>query len=514
MHNIFLTNLCNNHCPYCFARGKLKQSLQECTEGDFLTMADARVVADFFRDKKQISFLGGEPTLHPRFEEITAMFLDMGYQVFLFTNGLFGKPIRDFLRGRQRVFHVFNINEPSLYQKEQWRTILDNLGALRENVNSLALAIYSIGQECSHIAALAREYGVKAVKIAVAAPGDDEGSLSIPFHEKHLAAGLLAGLVTDLSRTGILAYGECEKLKPCMFDDTSRDGILASEWVGNLYVNKQCRDGGNIDIGPDLTIWRCYSFQRSMGKKLTEFQTPEEIREYSRQKYDLLFFNYYWMDRCHDCEYALDERCEGGCLLRVYRKYEAREAYFYDHYYAELLEHAGDAGVTSLSENPRQVELANLEGHAPVPAEAGQGRGELILTPFLHHFSPFDVTLFAAHGGVRVFPSRVKVYGAEVRGAPCHEGAAWRKTRCVREADFVSGPFLIYETDFRDIAWAMPEISLPGRAVLALYYSVMDENGREIFCSLSPQGFSWVSQTAVAGCISLQDLVRLRTVTL
>ncbi|MEW6367819.1 MAG: radical SAM protein [Acidobacteriota bacterium] len=516
MNNIFLTNLCNNHCPYCFARGKLKRSHQECVDGDFLSMADARLVAEFFEESKLISFLGGEPTLHPQFREITDIFVEKGYQIFLFTNGLFDRSIREFLSGQQQLFYVFNINDPALYREDQWRMILDNLGALREKVNSLALAIYDVEQDCSHVARLAIEYGIKAVKIAVAAPSHDDGNRRIPFEEKHRVAGRLAEFVERLSEAGILAYGECEKLKPCMFDDRSRERILASKWIGNLYVNKQCREGGNIDIGPDLTVWRCYSFPKSMGKRLTDFRSPEEIRDYSRQKYDLLFFNYYWLDRCFDCDYSMDQRCEGGCLLRILRKYEEREAYFYDHHYAEQLERAGDARLASLYENPSRIELANIEGRAPrLTVENARADGaEIVLTPFLHHFSPFDVTLFTVHGEARFFPSRIKVCAGPVRVALEPGGTGWRRTRCVTEADFLSEPWPIYETDFREITWLHPEITLPDPSAVAIYYTAIAEDGREIFCSLSPQGFSWLGWTSGSECLNVRDLVRSRRETL
>lgn len=321
MNNLFLTTLCNGRCPYCFGQGRLKHRERDCAPGDFLSLPDARAAASFFRATGEISFLGGEPTLHPRFREICGLFLEAGFKIFLFTNGKFDRETRDYLRGRDGVFSVVNVNEPASYRAGEWEALCANLSALRGRINSLALTFYRPGQPFEHVVDLARRFGVKAVKIGVAAPNRDGGNRSVPFEKKRLLVGTFLDLVAALGRAGIISCGECEKFKPCMIDHPARQQIRLSGWQGALFINKQCRQGGNLDVGPDLTVYRCFSFPESLGKKLTDFSSPAEMREYSRKKYEKYFFKYYPLEACRDCEYALRRECEGGCLTRIFLKH-------------------------------------------------------------------------------------------------------------------------------------------------------------------------------------------------
>jgi hypothetical protein len=316
MNNLYLTFLCDNHCPYCFLMGKLKHDIRDCIPSDILSLEDARIAAEFFREDREISFLGGEPTLHPGFREIADLFLAQGFTIFLFSNGLFDDTIRDYLGGSERIYPVFNINEPGCYSPDAWNRIHRNLDALQGRINSLAISIYRTGQDTGYLLELVRRYRVKAVKIGLAAPAGGGMNECVPFHDRHLLASPLVELVERLGAEGVLTYGECEKLKPCMLDHSMKERLLAAGWRGAVYINSQCRIGGNIDIAPDLTVWRCLSFPESLGRKLTDFDSPGSVRRFSAEKYDELLFHRYPAKACDDCGYALRHECEGGCLVR------------------------------------------------------------------------------------------------------------------------------------------------------------------------------------------------------
>jgi radical SAM protein with 4Fe4S-binding SPASM domain len=316
LNNLYLTFLCNNRCPYCFLTGKLRHDAAECSPEDFISIESARIAADFFRHDTDISFLGGEPTLHPKFREIADIFIDMGFKIFLFSNGRFESPVREYLSSSDRIFPVFNINHPASYPPDVWETIELNLEALKEKINSLAINIYRVGQETGYLLELVRRYGVKAVKIALAAPAGSGPNECVPFSERHRLALPLVELVEQLGEESVITYGECEKLKPCMLDSSLKDRMVAAGWRGAVYINRQCRTGGNMDIAPDLTIWRCLSFPESMEKKITDFDSPEAMRTYASEMYDHLLFDRYPSTECIDCPFARRRECEGGCMVR------------------------------------------------------------------------------------------------------------------------------------------------------------------------------------------------------
>ena len=86
---VCLTYRCNTSCEFCYAKGLLEKFPKDMSLGDFAYLTKWAKAQGW----KKIFFLGGEPTVHPQFEEI----LDTCYReqiiVHLSTNGLFGKEL-------------------------------------------------------------------------------------------------------------------------------------------------------------------------------------------------------------------------------------------------------------------------------------------------------------------------------------------------------------------------------------------------------------------------------------
>ncbi len=254
MNNLYLTLACDGGCPYCFLKGKLQDTGHDGGRDGIsglneLSLSDAVTTAEFFREDGRISFLGGEPTLHSRFRSITDIFLSRGFRIFLFSNCRFDIQTAEYLHERENIFFVFNIAEPSTYSSTVWRRIEANLQLLRNRINSLAISIHGLKQDTGYIVELATRFGVKAVKIGVAAPSGTGRNEFIPLSRRHLVAEPLVRLVEALGRESVMSYGECEKLKPCMLDRDQAMRMKASGWKGSVYINRQCRTGGNIEIG-------------------------------------------------------------------------------------------------------------------------------------------------------------------------------------------------------------------------------------------------------------------------
>ena len=67
MANIFLTDRCNLHCPYCFANEFVNESFTEIDSEAY------RKAVDFILDggrRNSFGLIGGEPTTHSRFRDI------------------------------------------------------------------------------------------------------------------------------------------------------------------------------------------------------------------------------------------------------------------------------------------------------------------------------------------------------------------------------------------------------------------------------------------------------------
>ena len=97
--NIILNSYCNLKCNYCFADEYMEETVN--TPGKSMDF-------DYFEKEMLpriqkagvINFMGGEPTLHPRFNELLSMTLDAMSpysNLGLFTNGLMKDHVLDLL---------------------------------------------------------------------------------------------------------------------------------------------------------------------------------------------------------------------------------------------------------------------------------------------------------------------------------------------------------------------------------------------------------------------------------
>ena len=74
--NIMLNQVCNLACPYCFANefvGRSEKSLK--SDKSQITEENFRIALDFAIKSREtrLGLIGGEPTLHPKFEEFVTM---------------------------------------------------------------------------------------------------------------------------------------------------------------------------------------------------------------------------------------------------------------------------------------------------------------------------------------------------------------------------------------------------------------------------------------------------------
>ena len=88
MANIAIVNYCNLKCKYCFADDMIHEDTQS------ISIDDYRKILSFLArtPKNHVGIIGGEPTLHPHFEEIlketNKYCREVNTDATLFTNGI------------------------------------------------------------------------------------------------------------------------------------------------------------------------------------------------------------------------------------------------------------------------------------------------------------------------------------------------------------------------------------------------------------------------------------------
>jgi MoaA/NifB/PqqE/SkfB family radical SAM enzyme len=120
--SVELTNICNLHCSYCL---RDEDALYH-TPANFLDLEFFESLVQQAREARGIthlSFTGGEPTLHPRFDEILAITEKYGLSAGFVTNGWnFEKLWPKLLTHRNAVTHVaFSLDGPTREEHDKWR---------------------------------------------------------------------------------------------------------------------------------------------------------------------------------------------------------------------------------------------------------------------------------------------------------------------------------------------------------------------------------------------------------
>lgn len=304
--NILLTGSCSIACPYCFA----ESFLEEQPPRKRMALHDYKRILAFLSrsDVKEIQLAGGEPTLHPGFEEFLDYAIVEGFLVTVLSNGLFGQRVRDHLHGRRGHFRLLclNVNEPAFYPRKQWELIRANLALLGSKA-ALGVNIYRPDQDLQYVLDLAREFGVKGLRCVFAHQSGRAPNPAIMRYDAFPSqAERLADLVERAGRElGIRVGYDCGFV-PCLFTD--RQLGVFSRWRTQLG---QCSKLA-LSIDSELRIAHCFNRERSDHvAHLDGFQTMSDVETFfsnlDRNEPPLF-------DACEACEERRVGACDGGCI--------------------------------------------------------------------------------------------------------------------------------------------------------------------------------------------------------
>ena len=82
--NIAITNYCNLNCPYCFANKFIDSEKQSLNENQLDKILDFLFYSKLNKYKYRIGIIGGEPTLHPQFQDIVNKIVSICNKYVLF----------------------------------------------------------------------------------------------------------------------------------------------------------------------------------------------------------------------------------------------------------------------------------------------------------------------------------------------------------------------------------------------------------------------------------------------
>jgi len=190
---------------------------------------------------------------------------------------------------------------------------MGNLEGLRRRGSvSVSFNIFERKPKAEYIFRLVSQFGFHTIRLSFSMPvvfGDRKNEY-LPISEYRDLAPFVLGFLRRADRLGVTVRVD-NTVPPCMFTP-AQVGRLILRGVIDPRRNFVCNPA--IDVGPDLSVWRCFGTSGLFNRNLDDFRTLAELEDYYQAALRPLQYGVYPMPECASCEYARREVCQGGCI--------------------------------------------------------------------------------------------------------------------------------------------------------------------------------------------------------
>lgn len=311
--NIAIVNFCNLKCKYCFADDMIHE------ESKTMTLDDFRMILSFAArtPKNHVGIIGGEPTLHPQFDEIlkevNRYCREINTDATLFTNGIELEKFMPYIG--DRIGLLINCNSPQFQSGELFnkqRATLDHLNELSwfDRKANCGCNLYPDCTDYSYIWEIVDRYHLTHLRTSVVSPAacyihwrkDKEGyyNLMKPIYLKFCQDALEHHCKLNM---------DCGHIPMCYFNGEEK------ELVKQACGDDRCDNGfcePVVDINPDFKATACFGSYDPVDMR--DFDNLIELERYLllKKSYPRAIAN--CTGKCTICKKHKLLKCQGGCL--------------------------------------------------------------------------------------------------------------------------------------------------------------------------------------------------------
>lgn len=309
MANIAILNYCNLNCPYCFANKFITEEKKQ-----LITMEELDTILNFLSHSDnigRIGIIGGEPTIHPNFEEIFKKISKFANKnnipTTTFSNGIELYNYARLYDINNRV--LINLNHPDIVGEEKWKKIILTLNTFKA-LNSLeyltlGINLYPNIIDYKYIIDICKKYGLKKIRCSYVAPTCNYSN-SIKEEYYKTAKTLFLNFVKDCNNANIDIHLDCNHIPLCYFSEEEK--VLLNKNVSGWH--NLCNPV--IDITPDMKATACFGAYDLID--LNQFDNIQEAENYFllKKMYPKRLLNF--EGACKECKKFNNLSCQGGCL--------------------------------------------------------------------------------------------------------------------------------------------------------------------------------------------------------
>jgi MoaA/NifB/PqqE/SkfB family radical SAM enzyme len=314
MANIALNTVCNRSCSYCFAVNDHEQHKQKEMSLEEFTSTLRWLKGS---GMKEVRLLGGEPTLHSRFNEIVELVLDEGMNALIFSGGIIPARAMEVLIAApaNRLSLLINVIRPG--EEARLEKIQQQLFAQLGPKIIPGINIPVPGIDLHFILDWFQSYNFqKTVRLGIAHPiyrGNNQF-----LHPRHYRE--VGRRVTEFGEAaqarGIHLEFDCGWV-PCMFPE----GAMSKLNLTPNDVGLRCNP--IVDILPGGDAISCFALANLEALSVREFQNVGELRQrftvLQEPDRPLTLFR-----ECDACAWRARGECSGGCLSGSLRRLRSK----------------------------------------------------------------------------------------------------------------------------------------------------------------------------------------------
>ena len=307
--NIILTDKCSNNCPYCFAKEKLEAD----TKLNQMPLENYSKILAFLKKSRcrMVKLLGGEPMLHSQIGEIIKMAVedDAFDNVVLFTGGIFDRSLVPLLL-HEKINVVLNTNAPSDYKDGKWEIFMKNLDYMVSSGVEIALGynIYKKDFDYDFILELLDYFKIDHLRWTVAVPMFSYDNSHISLDDYSNMGRRITEFLLKFGERRVHSNLDCF-VPLCTFSDSDY-GKLIKRFPG-MAKGGICKPA--IDVGPDLSVWRCFAISRYENVRLEDYPDLNSLVNFFISSFDHYKWHI-WPKKCENCEYRKSRICQSSCL--------------------------------------------------------------------------------------------------------------------------------------------------------------------------------------------------------
>ena len=316
MANIAITNYCNLRCKYCFADDMIQEEKMS------ITMDDFRQILDFLSrtPKNHVGIIGGEPTLHPHFDEIlketNKYCRELNTGATLFTNGTNLEKYLPLIG--ERIGLLINTNAPQFTPEAEYQKTMDVLEHLADlswfddgsgkNRATVGCNVYPTLTDYSYIWEIVDKYHLTHLRTSVVSPGGcfKELRADKEAYFNQMKPIFLTHCENAIKHNCILNM-DCGHIPACYFNSDERELVdAATRAPGNDFCSPV------VDITSDFRATSCFGAYDPVD--IRDFKDLIELERFLMAKKVLPRAEKNCTGRCTTCKKHKLLQCQGGCL--------------------------------------------------------------------------------------------------------------------------------------------------------------------------------------------------------